>query len=148
MMMLKKFLSEFKQFAMRGNVLDMAVGVIIGGAFGKIVSSLVTDVITPVIGKLTGGVDFTNLFLVLSRHPFAHDYKTLAAAKAAGMVTVNYGVFLNNTIDFIITAFAIFLLVKAVNAVRKLEAAKPPPPPPPSDEVKLLTEIRDLLRTR
>ena len=139
-----KILQEFKAFAMRGNVLDMAIGIIIGGAFGKIVSSLVSDVIMPPIGKLTGGVDFKSLFLVLGPEKFA----SLDEATKAGVATINYGVFITAVIDFIIIAFVIFLLVKGMNTLRKKEEAKPVAPPPPSAEVKLLTEIRDVLKTR
>jgi large conductance mechanosensitive channel len=137
-------LKEFKEFAMKGNVLDMAIGVIIGGAFGKIVSSLVGDVLMPPIGLLMGKVDFSSLFLTLS----GQDYPSLAAAKAAGAPTVNYGVFLQTVFDFIIIAFVIFLLVKQVN---RLKSAPPPAPaaqPEPSNEEKLLTQIRDLLKER
>jgi large conductance mechanosensitive channel len=108
-------LKEFKEFAMRGNVLDLAVGVIIGAAFGKIVSSLVDDILMPPIGKLMGGVDFSNLFVSLS----GQHYDSLAAAKAAGAATINYGLFLNTVINFLIVAFAIFLLVKQVNRLQK-----------------------------
>ena len=139
-----KFIKEFKEFAMRGNVLDMAIGIIIGAAFGKIVSSLVADVIMPPIGKLMGNVDFSNLFIVLG----SGEFKTLAEAKAAGAATLNYGLFLNTVIDFIIVAFAIFLVVKAINLAKKKEEAKPVAPPAPTAEEKLLTEIRDLLKTR
>lgn len=112
-------LKEFKEFALRGNVMDMAVGIIIGVAFGKIISSLVSDVIMPPIGKLMGGVDFSNLFISLS----GGSHASLEAAKAAGAATINYGVFINTVIDFIIVAFAIFMLVKAMNkAKRKQEA--------------------------
>ena len=111
---------EFKEFAMRGNVLDMAVGIIIGAAFGKIVASLVDDVLMPPIGKLLGGVDFTNFFVSLT----GQTYASLAAAKAAGAATVNYGLFLNSVINFLIVAFAIFLLVKQVN---RLQAPVPAP---------------------
>jgi len=140
------WIKEFKQFAMRGNVLDMAIGIIIGGAFGKIVSSLVSDILMPPIGKLMGNVDFSNLFIVLGKG----DFPSLAAAKSAGVATLNYGVFINTVIDFIIVAFAIFLLVKGVNVMRRREEAKvvPPPPPGPSAEEKLLTEIRDLLKAK
>jgi len=139
------WIKEFKQFAMRGNVMDMAVGIIIGAAFGKIVSSLVSDILMPPIGKLMGNVDFSNLFIVLG----SGDFQSLAAAKAAGVATLNYGVFINTIIDFVIVAFAIFLMVKGINAMRRSEAAKAPPPPPPgpSAEEKLLAEIRDLLKT-
>lgn len=137
-------LKEFKEFAMRGNVLDMAVGIIIGGAFGKIVSSLVNDVLMPPIGKLTGNVDFSNLFIVLGEGKFP----SLKVAKEAGVATINYGVFINTVIDFIIVAFAIFLLIKSINALHRREAAKPAPPLPPSAEVQLLSEIRDLLKNK
>lgn len=133
-------LKEFREFAMRGNVLDMAIGVIIGGAFGKIVSSLVSDVLMPPIGLLMGKVDFSSLFLNLS----GSTHQSLAAAKAAGAPTVNYGVFLQTVFDFIIIAFAIFLLVKQINRFKKAEA--PAPPPGPTNEEKLLMEIRDALK--
>ena len=119
-------LKEFKEFAMRGNVLDLAIGVIIGAAFGKIVSSFVADVLMPPIGKLMGGVDFSNLFLVLG----SGQYDTLKAAKDAGVATLNYGVFINAVIDFLIVAFAIFLVVKAVNR------AMPKPVPAPAAAMK------------
>jgi len=135
------FISEFKQFAMRGNVLDMAVGIIIGGAFGKIVSSFVSDVIMPPIGVLLGGVDFSNLKLIVSEAVFGAGGEVTKAA-----VTINYGVFINTLIDFIIIAFAIFLVIKAMNSMKKKEEAAPAPPPAPSNEEKLLTEIRDLLK--
>ncbi len=112
---------EFKEFVMRGNVVDMAVGIIIGAAFGKIVTSLVTDVIMPPIGLILGKVDFSSLFISLSGH-----YDTLTAAKAAGAPTVNYGVFLNTVIDFVIVAFVIFLLVKQVNRLKKAPLPAPP----------------------
>lgn len=136
------WVKEFKQFAMKGNVIDMAVGIIIGAAFGKIVSSLVADIIMPPIGKLMGNVDFSSLFVVLG----PGTYPSLAAAKAAGAATLNYGLFINTVIDFVIVAFAIFLLVKGVNTMRRKEAAKVAPPPAPSAEEKLLAEIRDLLK--
>jgi large conductance mechanosensitive channel len=115
---------EFKKFAMRGNVLDMAVGIIIGGAFGQIVSSMVNDILMPPIGRLLGGADFSNLFLTLN----GQTYDTLAAAKEAGAATINYGVFLNTVINFLIVAFAIFLLVKQVNRLQPAPAPAPPPP--------------------
>ncbi len=138
-------LKEFKEFAMKGNVLDMAIGVIIGGAFGKIVSSLVSDVLMPPLGLLMGKVDFSSLFIDLSNTSPA----SLAAAKAAGAPTLNYGVFLQSVFDFLIIAFVIFMLVKQVNRFKN-EAPPPPPPAQPvaSNEEKLLTEIRDLLRGR
>lgn len=108
-------LKEFKEFAMRGNVLDMAVGIVIGAAFGKIVSSFVADILMPPIGLLLGKVDFSNLFIDLSGQPHA----TLAVAKAAGAVTINYGVFLNTILDFVIVAFAIFLLIRQVNRLQR-----------------------------
>jgi len=138
-------LKEFKDFAMRGNVLDMAIGVIIGGAFGKIVSSLVSDVLMPPIGLLMGKVDFSSLFLNLSGTP----QPSLTAAKAAGSPTLNYGVFLQTVFDFVIIAFVIFMLVKQVNRFKK-EAPPAPPAPPagPTNEEKLLMEIRDALKSR
>lgn len=134
-------LKEFKDFAMKGNVLDMAVGIIIGAAFGKIITSLVADVIMPPIGKLMGNVDFSNLFINLSDGK----YDSLAAAKAAGAATLNYGVFINTVLDFIIVAFAIFMLIKLVNTAKKKQEAIAAEPPP---QEKLLTEIRDLLKTK
>ncbi len=117
-------LQEFKTFIMKGNVLDLAVGVIIGTAFGKIVNSAVTDLIMPVVGLFMGKVDFSNLFVSLS----GTRYPTLAAAKAAGVPTLNYGVFLNTSIDFLIMALVIFMIIKAANKVRKTEAPAPVPP--------------------
>jgi len=135
-------LKEFKDFAMKGNVLDMAIGVIIGGAFGKIVSSLVSDVLMPPIGLLMGKVDFSSLFINLSGTP----QPSLTAAKAAGAPTLNYGVFLQATFDFIIIAFVIFMLVKQANRFKK--EAPPAPPQGPTNEEKLLMEIRDALKGR
>lgn len=132
-------LKEFKEFAMRGNVVDLAVGVIIGAAFGTIVNSLVKDIIMPPIGLLLGGVDFSDLFINLS----GQEYASLAEAQAAGAATINYGLFINALINFIIIAFAIFLLVKQINRMKKTE---PPPPAPPTEEVMLLRDIRDSLR--
>src|SRR5512135_1724762 len=119
-------LKEFRDFAMKGNVLDMAIGIIIGAAFGKIVSSFVADIMMPPLGLAMGKVDFTNWFATLSGGHFA----TLAEARAAGAVTLNYGTFLNAVIDFIIVAFAIFMLVKQINRLKR-EAPPPPPPPEP-----------------
>lgn len=116
---------EFKEFAMRGNVVDMAVGIIIGGAFGTIVKSLVNDVMMPPLGLLLGGVDFTNFFVVLKDGASAAPYKALAEAQAAGAVTINYGIFLNAVISFLIVAFAVFLLIKGINRLRREEAAAP-----------------------
>jgi large conductance mechanosensitive channel len=118
-------LKEFKAFAMRGNVLDMAVGIVIGAAFGTIVTSFVADVIMPPIGLLLGNVDFSNLFLVLKEGKVAAPYASLAAAKAAGAVSLNIGVFINTLINFIILAFAIFLLVRSVNQLKRKEEAPP-----------------------
>jgi len=136
-------LKEFKAFAMRGNVVDMAVGIIIGAAFGRIVSSFVNDVIMPPIGLLMGNLDFSNLYLNLSADSFA----SLAAAEEAGAPVIKYGLFINNVLDFVIVAFAIFMVIRAMNKLKaKEEAAPPPAPPEPSAEEKLLTEIRDALR--
>jgi large conductance mechanosensitive channel len=135
---------EFKDFAVKGNVVDMAVGIIIGGAFGTIVKSLVSDVIMPPIGLALGGVDFSNLFLVLG----TGSYETLDAAKEAGAATINYGVFMNNVISFLIVAFAVFMLVKGINAAKKKEEEAPKAPAAPPAQEVLLTEIRDLLKQR
>jgi len=136
-------LKEFKEFAMRGNVVDMAVGIIIGAAFGRIVSSFVNDVIMPPLGLLIGNVDFSNLFVNLSGEAYA----TIAAAEEAGAPILKYGVFIQTVLDFVIVAFAIFMAVKAMNRLKRQEEAAPPPrPPEPSAEVKLLTEIRDALK--
>ena len=135
-------LKEFKEFAIKGNVIDMAVGVVIGGAFGKIVNSLVADVIMPPIGLLLGKVDFSNLFLNLSGTEAA----SLADAKAKGLATLNYGVFLNTAIEFLIIAFAIFVVIKQINRLKREAPAVPAAPPEPSNEEKLLAEIRDLLK--
>jgi len=139
-----KLIQEFKKFAMRGNVIDMAVGIIIGAAFGKIVSSLVADILMPPIGKLMGNVDFSSLFIVLG----SGSYQSIAAAKAAGAATLNYGLFINTVINFIIVVFAIFMILKGVNTMWRNEEAKAvsKPPPGPSGEEKLLAEIRDLLK--
>ncbi len=128
-------MSEFKDFAMRGNVVDMAVGIIIGGAFGKIVSSFVNDVLMPPIGLLLGGVDFSNLAMTLQE-----------AAGEAEAVTLNYGMFIQTVVDFLIIAFAIFMVIKAMNAAKTKEEEAPEAPPEPSKEEVLLTEIRDALR--
>ena len=135
------FMSEFKEFAMRGNVVDLAVGVVIGAAFGKIVSSLVDGIIMPVIGLLVGGVDFSELKLVLKDAVLAADGSVAEAA-----VTLNYGAFAQTILDFIIIAFAIFMVIRAMNRLKKKEEEAPAAPPEPSDEVKLLTEIRNSLR--
>jgi large conductance mechanosensitive channel len=137
-------LKEFKDFAMRGNVMDMAIGIIIGAAFGKIVTSLVSDVIMPPIGLLMGNVDFSNLFVNLT---MGSTFASVAEAEAAGAPTIKYGIFINTLPDFVIVAFAIFLVIRGLNRqTRKQEAAPPPPPPGPTPDQKLLTEIRDLLK--
>ena len=131
---------EFKQFAMRGNVIDLAVGVVIGGAFGKIVTALVEKIIMPPIGWLVGRVDFSQLAWTLKDASTGPDGKEIPA------VVIGYGAFLNTIVQFIIVAFAIFLVVKAINRFNRKEAATPPPPAPPSEEVLLLREIRDSLK--
>ena len=139
------FIKEFKEFAMKGNVMDMAVGVIIGGAFGKIVTSLVGDLLMPIIGLATGGIDFTNLFVNLTDDK---TYATLAAAQEAGATVFAYGQFIQNIIDFIIIAFCIFLMIKGMNKLnRKKEEPAPEAPAGPTQD-ELLTEIRDLLKQK
>jgi large conductance mechanosensitive channel len=128
-------IKEFKEFAVRGNVVDMAVGIIIGGAFGKIVSSFVTHVVMPPIGAILGGVDFAKLSVTVRQ-----------ATETSEAVKINYGAFLNTIIDFIIIAFVIFMAIKAMNSLKKKEEAKPAPPPAPTKQEVLLTEIRDLLK--
>jgi large conductance mechanosensitive channel len=140
--MIRGLFKEFRDFAVKGNVIDMAVGVIIGAAFGKIVASLVSDLLMPPIGKLVGGADFTNLFVVIGDGA----YPTLEAAKAAGAATINYGLFINNVINFAVVAFCVFAMVKAINMAKKKEAEAPKAPPTPPREVVLLEEIRDLLK--
>ncbi len=139
-------LKEFKEFAMRGNVVDMAVGIIIGAAFGKIVESLVKDLIMPPIGMLLGKVDFANLFVVLREGATAGPYLTVDAAQKAGAVTFNYGMFINTCISFVIVAFAVFLLIRSINKMKKEEAQAPAAPAAPPEDVLLLREIRDALR--
>ena len=130
-------MSEFKSFAMRGNVVDMAVGIVMGGAFGKIVSSFVADVLMPPIGMVLGGVDFSDLAVTLQE-----------ASGEAAAVTLSYGVFIQTIVDFVIIAFAIFMVVKAMNSVKKKEEEAPAAPPKPSKEEELLTEIRDALQSK
>jgi large conductance mechanosensitive channel len=137
-------LKEFKEFAMRGNVIDMAVGIIIGAAFGKIVTSLVNDIMMPPIGLLMGNVDFSDLFLNLS----GEDYPSVAAAEAAGAPIIKYGMFINNVLDFVIVAFAIFILIRALNRLRRKQEEAPPAPPAPTPDQQLLAEIRDILKSR
>lgn len=140
------FFKEFKEFATKGNVIDLAVGVIIGAAFGKIVSSLVDNIFMPVLGILTGKVDFKEKFFQL-------DYskgtvETIEAAKTAGIPVVSYGIFIQNCIDFIIMAFCIFLLVKFINRLSRKKEEAPAPPPGPTTEEKLLMEIRDAIKSK
>lgn len=130
-----KLISEFKSFAMRGNVADMAVGIVIGAAFGKIVSSFVNDVIMPPIGLLVGGIDFSDLSITLK-----------AATESAPAVVLKYGMFINTIIDFVIIAWAIFMVIKAMNSLKKKEEEKPASPSKPSEDIVLLSEIRDLLK--
>ena len=130
-------LTEFKDFAMRGNVVDMAVGIVMGGAFGKIVSSFVADVLMPPIGILLGGVDFSDLVITLK-----------SATDGAEAVTLRYGTFIQTVVDFLIIAFVVFLIVKQMNRMSATQEQAPPPPPAPSKEEQLLTEIRDALRAR
>lgn len=138
-------LKEFREFAVKGNVVDMAVGIIIGGAFGTIVSSLVSDVLMPPIGLLLGGVDFTDLFLVLKGNG---EFNTLAEATAAGAVTLNYGIFINKVVSFVIVAFAVFMLVKSINRLKREEVKEEPASEPaaPPEDILLLREIRDSLK--
>jgi large conductance mechanosensitive channel len=137
-------LKEFREFAIKGNVVDMAVGIIIGAAFGKIVESLVKDVIMPPIGLLLGKVDFSNLFAVLKEGAQPGPYLNVEAAQKAGAVTFNYGVFINTIISFVIVAFAVFLLIRVINRLKQQEEAKPPAAP--AEEIVLLREIRDSLK--
>ena len=139
-------LKEFREFAMRGNVVDMAVGIIIGAAFGRIVTSLVNDVVMPPIGLMMGKMDFSNLFVALD----GGDYASLPVAEQAGAPIIKYGMFINNVLDFLIVAFVIFLVIRAMNNLRRKQDAAPEAeaaPPAPSAEVQLLTEIHDALRS-
>ena len=140
----KSFMGEFKTFIARGNVMDMAVGVIIGGAFGKISTSLVNDVIMPLISVLTGGVDFSNWKIVLKAAVTGAD----GVIDASTEIAIRYGAFLATILDFLIIAFAVFCLIKAINRFHRKKEAAPPPPPQPSQEEVLLAEIRDLLKER
>lgn len=137
------FVKEFKEFAMRGNVVDMAVGIIIGAAFGKIVSSLVADVIMPPIGLAMGGVDFSDLSVTLKDAVPATD-----SAPEVAAVVVKYGVFINTVIDFVIVAFAIFMMIKLMNKMMRKKEAEPAPPPGPTPDQKLLAEIRDAIKAK
>jgi large conductance mechanosensitive channel len=137
-------LDEFRKFAVRGNVVDVGVGIIIGAAFGKIIDSLVKDLIMPPIGLLLGRVDFANLFFVLKQGAAPAPYLSVEAAQKAGAVTLNYGVFVNTCISFVIIAFAVFLLIRTINKIREAEAPEAPPATP--EDILLLREIRDALR--
>ncbi len=140
-------LKEFKEFALKGNFMDMAVGIVIGAAFTSIVKSLVDDVIMPFVGVMTGGVDFSNLFAVIKNPTEGAVYATLDAAKEAGAVTINYGLFINAIITFLIVAFVLFLIIKGMNKAKAaMEEEAAAAPAEPSDEVKLLAEIRDALK--
>lgn len=140
-------LAEFKKFAIQGNVMDMAVGIIIGASFGAIVKSLVEDVIMPPIGLLLGNVDFSNLFFVLKEGAAAAaPYVSVEAAKKAGAVTLNYGLFINSIVSFTIVAFAVFLLIRAINKAKAAEPAPAAAPAPTPEDVLLLREIRDSLK--
>jgi large conductance mechanosensitive channel len=142
-------LKEFKEFALKGSFMDMAVGIVIGAAFSTIIKSLVDDVIMPLVGLFTGGVDFSNLFAVISNPVEGTTYSTLQAAQEAGAVTINYGLFINALVTFVIVAFTLFMIIKSMNAAKaaveeaKVEAEADAEP---SDEVKLLSEIRDALK--
>ena len=134
-------LKEFKEFAVKGNVVDMGIGIVIGAAFTSIVNSFVKDLINPIIGVITGGIDFSNLFINLG----SGDYASLAAAQEAGAPTLNYGLFINAVISFLIVAWVLFFVVKAMNELKRKEEAAPAAPPPPPRQEVLLAEIRDLL---
>lgn len=138
-------MQEFREFAVKGNVIDLAVGVIIGGAFGKIVGSLVDDVIMPVVGSIVGSLDFSNLYLPLGKIPEG-TAPTLAAMKAAGVPTLAYGSFISVAINFLILAFIIFIMVKQINRLKRTEVSAPAAPAAPSEDVLLLREIRDSLK--
>jgi large conductance mechanosensitive channel len=145
----KSVLREFREFAVKGNVVDMAVGIVIGAAFTSIVQSLVRDIITPPIGWMLGGVDFTDRFFLLKEGATVPaPYDTLADAQAAGAVTLNAGMFVNATISFVIVAFALFLVVKGINRLKRKEEAAPSVPPKPTKDQELLSEIRDLLKDK
>ncbi len=142
-------LEEFKKFAMKGNVVDMAVGIIIGASFGGIVNSLVNDILMPPLGFILGKVDFSNLFVVLREGATtAAPYASVAEAKAAGAVTMNYGLFINTVISFIIVAFAVFMLIRMINRLQAKKEEKPAVPPEPPHQERLLAEIRDILKQK
>ena len=137
-------LKEFKEFAVKGNVMDMAIGIIIGAAFGTIIKSLVNDIIMPIVGQVTGGVDFTNIFITLS----GESYASLEAAKEAGAATVNIGIFINAVIAFLIVAWCMFMIVKVMNRLKREEEEAPAEPPAPPRTEVLLEEIRDALKAK
>ncbi|MEL6479286.1 MAG: large conductance mechanosensitive channel protein MscL [Pseudomonadota bacterium] len=137
-------LQEFKEFAVKGNVVDMGVGIVIGAAFTSIVTSFVTDIVNPIIGLFTGGIDFSGLYLNLS----GQDVTSAAQAKEAGLAVITYGVFINAVISFLIVAWILFLVIKGINQLKRAEEAEPEAAPEPSSEEKLLTEIRDLLAAK
>ena len=141
-------LKEFKEFAAKGNMLDMAVGIVIGAAFATIITSLVNDIVMPPIGMALGGVDFAEFYKVLQQGDPAGPYATLAAAKEAGAVTMNWGIFVNALISFVIVGFALFMVIKGFNKMKAEEEAAPEAPPEPSAEETLLTEIRDLMKEK
>ena len=141
-------LKEFKEFALKGNMLDLAVGVMIGAAFGAVTNSIVADILTPIIGWVTGGRDFSGIMLILKEGATPGPYPTPAAAKEAGAVTINFGVFLNVFLNFLIVAFVLFMIVKGFNSLRKKQEEEPTPDPEPTAEELLLTEIRDLLKEK
>ena len=141
-------LKEFKEFAAKGNMLDMAVGIVIGAAFATIITSLVNDIVMPPIGMVLGGVDFAEFYAILQQGDPAGPYATLAAAREAGAVTMNWGIFINSLISFLIVAFALFMVIKGFNKMKAEEEAAPEAPPEPSAEEALLTEIRDLLKSK
>jgi large conductance mechanosensitive channel len=138
-------MQEFKTFAMRGNAIDLAVGVVVGAAFSGIIGSLVKDIINPPLGMLLGGIDFSNFYIVLKG---ASAYPTLKAAQDAGAVTLNYGLFINALINFIIVAFALFVVVRGINRLTAPKALPTPGDPPPPEDIQLLREIRDSLKAR
>ena len=146
---MRSFIKEFKDFVQRGNVVDMAVGIVIGAAFGTVVKSFVQNVLMPPIGLLLGGTDFSNLFILLKEGTKPGPYPTLKAAQEAGATVLAYGQWINDIVNFLIVAFAIFLVIKGMNALnRKKEAEAPAAPPEPPEEIKLLREIRDALKGR
>ncbi len=139
-------IKEFKEFAMRGNVVDLAVGVVIGGAFGKIVTSMVDNLITPLVGLATGGLNFSDLCIPLGKAKDGAVVETLSQCKAAGVAAFGYGAFVQAVLDFIIIAFCIFVMIKLMNAAKRKQAEAPAAPPPPPEDIVLLREIRDALR--